>query len=232
MAYERIIAVETSGRHGSVALALGDRLLEERAFPVQQEHARDLLAVVEALRADQGWPAGQIDQVHVSIGPGSFTGLRVAVAFARALALASRAKIVAVPTLEVIARNCLRLPVPPGRLAVILDAKRGQVYAAVFDLRGGACETIVAPHLAEPAAVLAGRPAVVGEGVGYHRPAVEASGAEVLDEALSRPKAACVHEIGWRLAKAGQFTPARELTPLYIRRPEAEEVWERRQAGG
>ena len=92
---ERIIAVETSGRKGSVAIAAGPTVLASRTFATNVEHARELLPSVDILAREQGWTPQSITQCYLSIGPGSFTGLRVAVAFARMLAAAGNVRICA-----------------------------------------------------------------------------------------------------------------------------------------
>ncbi len=233
MAEPRIIAIETSSASGSVALALGPRLLAERSFSTQTQHARELIPTLAKLYAELGWPIGQKNECYLSIGPGSFTGLRVGVTFARHLALATGAKLCAVQTLDVIAANALEMNSPPTRLAVILDAKRGQVFGATFALTDeGYCRD-GQPRLIEPVELLKTGESlsVIGEGIDYHRAAVEGSGATIVDRALWTPRAANVHRLGWALSRAGRFTPPHELTPLYIRRPEAEELWQRRQSG-
>jgi tRNA threonylcarbamoyladenosine biosynthesis protein TsaB len=230
----RIIGIETSSRRGSVALAEGPNVVAEAEFSTQTQHARELLPSLEELYRRAGWPRGKADQCYVSIGPGSFTGLRVAVAFARHLALAGATQIVAVPTLAVVAENCASFEPPPTPLAVVLDAKRGQVFAAVFEWREGAYHGIEAPHLASPRELISRydeKISVTGEGIDYHKEAIASSGATVVDPAIWMPRAASVCRLGWRLAEQGAFIPARDLIPLYIRRPEAEEVWENRQAG-
>jgi tRNA threonylcarbamoyladenosine biosynthesis protein TsaB len=235
MTADRIIAVETSGRQGSVALARGADLVAQSEFSTQKEHARDLLPMLDQLCRGQGWAPQTIGQCYLSIGPGSFTGLRVAVAFARHLAVATGAKICAVPTLDVIAENCVAAAGPPRHLAVILDAKRGQVFAAVYEHAGEGYRRIVEPQMIEPGRLLADGPqpiVVTGEGIDYHRQAIDASGAEVIDSALWPPRAANVHHLGWGLARAGRFTPPHELLPFYLRRPEAEELWEKRHGAG
>lgn len=238
MSPPRILAIETSGRRGSIALALGEKLVAESPFAADAEHARELLPTADSLirRAggdffDDARQVPRLDQCYVSIGPGSFTGLRVAVTFARHLALAIGVKVVAVPTLDVIAENALSQSSPPDRLAVVLDAKRKQVFGALYKLRAGRYERQQGPLLAAPAELLVGeRWSVIGEGVAYHREAIDAAGAVTLDESLWWPRAAMVHRIGWSLAQAGKFTAAQELVPVYVRRPEAEELWEKRQA--
>ncbi len=231
MTEAKAIAIETSGPHGSVALGCGGRIVVEGAFTTTREHARELIPTVDRLCREQGWTPSEVGECHVSIGPGSFTGLRVAVAFARHLALAAGTKTVAVPTLDVIAENCAVMASRPERLVVILDAKRRQVFAAVYKWGGECYRRTADPRMIEPGALLAEEPqpmAVVGEGIEYYREAVEASGAVVLDQSMWWPRASNVMRLGRRLAEQDFFTPARELEPFYVRRPEAEEVWEKR----
>jgi len=250
---EKVIAVETSSRQGSVAIAEGERLIAERAFAAQTGHARDLLLVVDALCREQGWRPGEIEHCYVSIGPGSFTGLRVAVTFARMLALArktpisteaasglgaSRAldqaeavRIVAVPTLEVIAANGGALSPVPERLGVMLPARRDAVFAALFEWRGVSYAARGDADMLEPRRFIEScgpATAFSGEAAGAYRSAIESAGGVVMPEETWNPRAGQVHQIGRRMAKEGRFTPPRELVPLYIRRPEAEEVWQRR----
>ncbi len=231
----RILCIETSGRRGSAALALGPDLVEEQGFATDAEHARDLLLTVDHLCRAHGWPPRSVEHCYLSIGPGSFTGLRVAVTFARHLAMASECRICAVPTLHVIAQNALHMPGPPPLVAPVLDAKRRQVFAAAYEWRDR-YEAVCKPEMVEPAEFL-GRyrdrgVTVLGEGVAFHREAIDASGAKVAEEEFWWPRASSVHALGWQMAQNEAFIDATQLTPLYIRRPEAEELWERRQAGG
>lgn len=228
-----IIAVETSGREGSVALARGGALLGGRSFSTRMQHARDLLPALDELYRGQGLSPGEADHCYVSIGPGSFTGLRVAVAFARHLALARGVKLVAVPTLAVIARRCRNMADAPKRLAVMLDAKRGRVFGAVFTLEDGGYVPRTEPAEVDPVELLksqGGDIAVAGEGAHFHRKEILDTGARLIEAEWGTPTAACVHELGWEWARQGRFTAPRDLVPLYVRRPEAEEVWERRQS--
>jgi hypothetical protein len=70
---------------------------------------------------------------------------------------------------------------------------------------------------------------VIGEGIDYHRAAVDASGAIVIDRSMWMPRAAGVYKLGRELSEASRFASPRELVPCYLRRPEAEELWEKRQ---
>ncbi|HUU82299.1 MAG TPA: tRNA (adenosine(37)-N6)-threonylcarbamoyltransferase complex dimerization subunit type 1 TsaB, partial [Phycisphaerae bacterium] len=174
-----------------------------------------------------------LTEVYVSGGPGSFTGLRLGITVARMLVWAGhgRVRAVRVPTLEVIAQNCLETPKPPKDLVVLLDAKRGRVYAATFTLDQARYRRVTEPaerKVAELASTLPDRCAAVGEGIAYHRTAVDRARLTVLPEELNRPRAEVVHALGFARAAAGDFDGPAALVPIYVRRPEAEEVWERR----
>lgn len=131
----RTLAIDTSLALGGVAALDGERLVERR-FAAATEHARLLAPMLARAAADLGWTPQDVELVAVVRGPGSFTGLRVGVASAKAIAWAAAARLVAVSTFEVIAWQTARSPEgrgPDGRsgsLAVALDAGRGEVFAA------------------------------------------------------------------------------------------------------
>jgi tRNA threonylcarbamoyladenosine biosynthesis protein TsaB len=229
----RIVAIETSGRVGSVALALGPDLLDQAVFSADLNHAVELLPSIHRLTAAHAWPPASIDQFYVSAGPGSFTGLRIGITVARTLAYATGARVVAVPTVDVLAQNALDLPEPPANLAVVLDAKRRQLYAAVFCRAADTYEKIIDACLITPADLLARAPrplAILGEGVGYHPQALTADRVQILPQDFHRARADMVHRLGWALARQNIFTDPNILIPVYLRRPEAEELWESRRS--
>lgn len=228
----RILALETSGQTGSVAIGTPAGPLASEQLPVDVRHAGELMPAVQRLIDRQGWPADSFTDVFVSIGPGSFTGLRIAVSVARTLAWSAGTRVVAVPTMHALARNALEATPVPAHVALIVDAKRSQVYTACYRLEAGRAVEVMPACLAEPQEFLARCPqpvAVLGEGIPRHREAIEAVGANILPESLWRGQAEHVLAVGVEMAHAGLFTPPRELVPLYIRRPEMEERWEARQ---
>lgn len=139
-----ILAVETSSRIGSVALAHGGDLLGESTFSSPLRHSAEIFPAITELLEKFNHTASDIGQIHISTGPGSFTGLRIAATAAKCVHLANSARIVTVDSLDVIAANVMDAgaePViqntiephgVPRRLATILDAKRGQFYVAVY----------------------------------------------------------------------------------------------------
>jgi tRNA threonylcarbamoyladenosine biosynthesis protein TsaB len=137
-----ILAVETSSRVGSVALAQGPHLLEESGFSAPMQHSAEIFPAIERLLQRYGCTPQEIDQVHISIGPGSFTGLRIAVTLAKIMHLANGARIVTIDSLDVVAANVSgpawsptgeQSPACPETIVALFDAKRGQFYAAAYD---------------------------------------------------------------------------------------------------
>lgn len=227
------LALETSSALGGVALGRGRDLIEARSFTEVRRHARDLISIVDALCRDHSVEPAMIRAVYLSRGPGSFTGLRIAATAARMISLACAAKLVAVPTLEVIAQNGAAAATPPDQLAVILDAKRQRVYAAPFVRRGGCYQATDEAVEVDPGEFLSRQDrscAIMGEGVRYHRAAVERSGLTVLPETLFAPRVEQVFRLGVLRARQGLFEDRRSLVPLYVRPPEAVEKWAEREA--
>lgn len=229
----RILLMDTSGKTGAVGLATGAGVVASAHLPGTLRHAAELMPTIETLLAGQGWRPDSITDVFLTIGPGSFTGLRLGVSVARTLSWAAGARVVAVPTMAVLARNALAASPPPEHVAALLDAKRGQAFAACFALRAGSYQPLIDACLEEPQPFLARCPrplAALGEGLAVHQEAVIESGATILPPELWPGCAEHVFAVGIQAARAGQYTPAGDLVPWYVRRPEMEERWEKRQA--
>jgi tRNA threonylcarbamoyladenosine biosynthesis protein TsaB len=232
-----ILAIETSGRLGSVALAQGDKLLAERHFSGPMRHSAEIFPAIADLLSKFSKKPDQIEQVYISLGPGSFTGLRIAVTLAKTLALANDAKIVAVDTLDCIAANVINLACTPNaercslllpneRLATILDAKRGQFFIAVYEKTQDAIWKKVLPDCLMTAeeflAQFTDKPIMLtGEGLVFYKDKFAHKNVSVLDEKFWNPSAANVHRLGWHKAQLGEFADPLTLTPNYIRGPDA-----------
>ena len=222
-----ILGFDTATADAAVAVTVGDEVISERrAAPGQggrPRHAETLMAEVDAaVVAAGGWE--RIDRIAVGIGPGTFTGLRVGIATARALAQARGLPTVPVSSLEALARGIgERVPGRP-RLALI-DARRGEVFAALLAPSG---ERLLAPVAIEPAALarrladLPGAPVAAGDGSLRFRQQLESAGVEVLPEADPAQRMAGRHICA--LAAAIEPRPVTEVNPAYLRRPDAE-VW-------
>lgn len=232
----RGLAIETSGRLGSVALVEDGRAVAEDRFPHGLKHAAEIVTRIDALCRGRGWTPGEVDEVYVSAGPGSFTGLRIGITLAKTLALATGARLVAVPSVEVLAWNA---PPEARDVVIVLDAKRGQIFSARLTrpADGGDWGYAEPAHLDTLAAVLGRSPRpvhLVGEGLPHHEQFLPADDPDVIVTPAERweARAAVVAGIGWRMARAGRFTDPDRLTPVYVRKPEAEEKYEERMREG
>jgi tRNA threonylcarbamoyladenosine biosynthesis protein TsaB len=231
-----ILALETSSRQGSVAVGRGSVLLGQVDFTAGARHGVELVPAVDRLMRQADLRPDQIAIACVSAGPGSFTGLRVGFTFARCLSEVTGAKLVAVPSTDVVAENVresLQMQANPVYLAPILDAKRKQVYTAGFRWQDGRLDKILPECVRSPADLLKalGRPAwITGEGIDYHREAFTGhQDVVLLDREFWIARAQNVLRLGAALAREDKFTPYNHLVPTYVRLPEAEERWQLRQ---
>ena len=208
-----------------------DILWEHASQPGEGErpaHARELLArVEEAAEAAGGW--GAVAAIAVGIGPGSYTGLRIGIATARGLAQALGTPLVPVSSLEALAGGVREPADDEGPVLAVLDARRKQVFAALYRSDGEAeWEPFVASpeELAERIAGLGGAPLTGGDGSVRFRRQLEDAGARVLadgDEGhLISARFTCL------LAAEREPAPPGEVEPIYLRPPDAE-LWREQQ---
>ena len=223
----RIVAIETSGRIGSIALAEDQRILAEEQFAHGLQNAAQIVPTLDRLCRDQSWAARDIEQLYVSAGPGSFTGLRIGITLAKVMAFATGLKLVAVPTVRILADNA---PGNARHVVIVLDAKRDQIFTARFERTGQTWQEREPAHLDSLAAMIqrAPRPLyLLGEGLAYHRQFTPADDSQitVAPEELWRARASAVVRIGHEMARENRYADPFTLTPLYIRPPEAEEKY-------
>jgi len=234
----KTLAVETSTLTGAVALLDGEAVVAECRVNVAVTHSERLLTTVDWLLSAAGWRLGDLAGLAVAIGPGSFTGLRIGMSTMKSLAFATGRPLVGVPTLDALAWT---LPFAGLLVCPILDAKKGEVYTALYRTDAGRLERLWEYRALAPEALAAelraqGAPPVVflGDGVGPY--------AVTLDRALGRAarfappshraiSALTVAELGRRALLAGEAADPAALVPLYVRRSEAELARERQRVG-
>lgn len=221
----RILALETSTLTGGVALLDGDCLLAEYTLSVRTTHSERLMAAVDRLLNDSGWGIETLEGVAVSIGPGSFTGLRIGVSTAKGLGLALGIPLVGVPTLDALAAL---LPHARDPVCPILDAKKGELYTSLFHWEGGRMVRdweYLALTPEDLCSRLSGSVIFVGDGVGAFGDLLGralGSRAKLAPPGRRHPSAACVAQLGHDRLLSGETVEPARLTPLYIRPSEAE----------
>ena len=196
-------------------------------------HSAEIFPAIIDLLSKFNKKPEQIEQVYISAGPGSFTGLRIAVTFAKTLALANNAKIIAVDTLDCIAANVTPEDDKSEQLGVILDAKRGQFFIAVYEKTQNAiwkkvlsdclmtAEEFLARFADKPTCGERSRTIMLtGEGLVFYKDKFVHKNIRVLDEKFWNPSAANVHKLGWHKAQNGEFADPLTLVPNYIRGPD------------
>jgi tRNA threonylcarbamoyladenosine biosynthesis protein TsaB len=142
----RVLAIETSTALASVALVEAGQIVLERAHVRPKQSAERLLPLIAELLSEAGWERGSLSRIGVSVGPGSFTGLRVGIACAQGLSLGLGIPLVGVSSLCALARA-----VPdelPGVRCTILDARRAEVFAAAYAAGPRAAEVVAPAALA------------------------------------------------------------------------------------
>ena len=225
------IAIETSCRQGSVALGIGDKLVATSLLGDTGKHAASLLPALDALLKEHNLTPKNIQEIYVSAGPGSFTGLRVGITVARTLGqMLPEANIVAVPTQHAIAENVADQNWK--NLGILLAAKNDTVFASLVSRDENNQPVQLEDSQVKPISeILASFPAdtiYTGEGLGFTSQDLDS--VAKIDQQHWFPKIESVWKIGHKLAKLGKFTDYNNLLPTYSRKPEAVRLWEKRQA--
>ena len=223
----KILAFETSAKAASVALLEDGKLLGESYQNTGLTHSQTLMVMAEDMLKACNLTVKDVDAVAVAAGPGSFTGVRIGVAAAKGFAWGGNIPCYGVSTLEAMTRN---LGVYDGYVVPAMDARRNQVYTAIFEVQQGKLtrlEEDMAISLEELKEKLkkCGKPVfLVGDGATlcYNALIEEVSGLVLPAEHRMHQRAAGVALAAQALADAGEAGNGAELTPNYLRLSQAE----------
>ena len=225
----KILALETSAKAVSAAVTENGKVLCSGYQDTGLTHSRTLMPIVEHILKNTDLSMSDMDVIAVSAGPGSFTGIRIGVSAAKGLAFAADKPAVGVSTLAAMARN---VAFADGLIVCAMDARRAQVYNALFEAKDGVLTRLTedrAIGLAELAEELKADPrpkTVVGDGGRLCFDFLRNAGiaCRLAPPHLLMQNAASVALEAETLAAEGKTVSAQELEPVYLRPAQAERL--------
>ena len=226
MRWMRLLAVDTTSRAGSIALLEAEELRGMVGFSTSAGHGGSLLPTLDRFLRELSVTLQKIDAFAVAAGPGSFTGMRIGIATVEGLAFATGRPVVAVSALEATAH---RYRFRPGLLASFLDARRGEVFAALYRSDGSRLEPVGEPSCSNPERFLDRLPPepvlVAGSGVVTYKDLLSRRrGNDVQSADPSFFLAEDVARIGRRLHQEGKDLPLGGIEAVYMRPSDAEKA--------
>jgi len=227
----KILALETSTMLGGVAIADEHGLIAEIRLNVKTTHSERMMTAIDWALKQSDMTLDEIDTIAVASGPGSFTGLRIGLATAKGLCYATGKPLVLVSTLEALAWN---FPYCRYPVCVMLDARKGEVYAALFLWKGDTFVTLVPETSIRPEDLLRdgdGPVVLAGEGaIRYWDRILSAIGEKALVAPLHKmvPSPSNIALLGVHRAQRSEYADPATAEPLYVRKSEAEVTWSER----
>ncbi|MDX9786626.1 MAG: tRNA (adenosine(37)-N6)-threonylcarbamoyltransferase complex dimerization subunit type 1 TsaB [Desulfobacterales bacterium] len=221
----RILAMDTASGCGSVAVADGNELLSEMVTSRRETHSRHLMTMVDQVLQMAGLTLHEMDGFAVTVGPGSFTGLRIGISTMKGLALVTQKPVAGISSLEALAAQAS----PASQLICpMLDARNREVYFARFQMASGRLERRADDQSATPDSACKGIEApclFVGDGALKYRELITTTLGEKAAFALSFQhtiRASTIWHLGRIAFQNNQCTDAAALAPRYLRRSYAE----------
>lgn len=221
----KVLGVETSTPAGGAALLDGDQLVAEYTLNVTTTHSERVLATIDRLLQDSGWRPEMLEGLAVAIGPGSFTGLRIGVSTVKGLAFSLGIPVAAVSTLEALAWT---LPFAREPVCPVLDARKGEVYAALFHWEDERLVRDWEDQALDPEELsrrLSSTVIFAGDGIlSYGALFRERLGSRAIFAPPARrlPSPAAVAQLGHARLVSGEVVDPVALAPRYLRPSEAE----------
>lgn len=232
----RILAIDSSATAASAALMDGDKVLGEFYINTSLTHSQTLMPMVSNVMTCTQTDLNSVDLFAVSVGPGSFTGIRIGVASIKGLAMAQNKPCVGVSTLEAMAHNLEHLECT---VCAVMDARCGQVYNAIFKAHAGSLERITPDRalsiddLAQECENYAKPLFLVGDGAKlcYNNERFKNCNAILPPEPLIYQRACGVAKSALTVYEQGGAVAPAALMPIYLRLPQAERELKKRLKG-
>jgi len=226
----KVLGVDTSSPCAGLGIVSDDGVVAEITICLQDTHSRRLIPSIDTLLENARVELTELDGMAVSIGPGSFTGLRVGLSTIKGLALATGIPVVGVPTLDALAHN---VHFARQIICAMIDARKGEVFVALYRGRGEDGVERVTPYLAVspdrvPEIIPEEETIFLGNGVRVCRDVIKKRvGLRTLcaPEHLSVVRGTVVAELGRRSLLAGEADVLASLAPVYVRASDAELNW-------
>jgi len=223
----RVLGVDTATTGGGIGIIDDEKVLAEYAFDAGDAPSARLIPAIKTVLDQARLDLAALDAIAVSLGPGSFTGVRVGLSAVKGLSLAGGMAVVGIPTLDALASQ---LHPTPSLICPLIDARKGEVYAALYKQReGGGLERLTPYQVLSPAALLSQLTShatvFVGDGVEVYGDFIKG---HLGERALFAPpelrflKGQTVATLGRKRIKQGEQDDVASLVPLYVRPSEAE----------
>ncbi len=230
-----VLGIDSSTQVNTIALIDQGKLLAETIMNTRKNHSQRLMPMIDMILNEAGINIANIDGVAVSSGPGSFTGLRIGMTTAKAIAWSLNKPVVGVPSLDGIAYNAGGVS---GIICPILNARRSEVYTALYTFNKGELQ-LLSDYLAiEPVQLIKklhkmdGNITLLGDAIEEFASVFKENLGERLTippSANRLPRASQIAYLGWKRLRKGETDNAINLSPLYIRKSEAELNLEQRK---
>ncbi|MDN5326154.1 MAG: tRNA threonylcarbamoyladenosine biosynthesis protein TsaB [Moorella sp. (in: firmicutes)] len=222
-----VLGVDSATRVAAAAIGDDKQLVAELFFNTRKNHSQRLLPMIAALLAETGVELADLDGLAVSLGPGSFTGLRIGLATVKGLAQAAGKPLVGIPTLDALAWNAWGVP---GLICPVIQARRLEVYTALFRWQEGELCRLTPYQAVDPASLVSLLESYtapvyfLGDGVAPYREVWQQLGARAhfLPPPNNLSRAAAVAILGEERLRIGRPDDLSRLKPLYLRPAPAE----------
>jgi tRNA threonylcarbamoyladenosine biosynthesis protein TsaB len=223
-----VLAIDSATPVAGVALVAEDRVIKEIFLNYRRTHSQTLMVMVNEVLRETETSLADLDGIAVTSGPGSFTGLRIGMATAKGLALGSGRALVGIPTLDALAYNLCMFE---GYICPLLDARKNEVYTALYQGQGGQVERISEYRACSPSELVEDvcsrgieRVAVLGDGARRYQEHMESLGSRVIRPPanLCLPRASSVGLLAVSRLQRGESDQVHDLIPVYVRLSEAE----------
>lgn len=234
-----ILGIDTATDSVSVAIGEGTRVLAHSEVVSDRQHCEALVPMIAFVCRQADVAFGEISAIAVDIGPGLFTGMRVGVATAKAIAFSLDLPVVGICSLDVLAAAA---PVSDSVVISVIDARRHEVYWSMHRTIDDELTQVLKPCVGPVAELVTDvversqRALFVGNGALRYQDEITAAlgisynDVEFADERFSRPTASTLVAMAHRLAVQEQWQPADQVSPIYLRQPDAQINWSTRSA--